>query len=420
MNTLSLEPHSLILSAKDILYVLTRRGVFTIQAKNIDRLHDRLKGHLNGKYDRDTLVASVPAPQRPTIEKYLANLQQVGALRRLKEDRDEPVFVSLDSSYPSPKKEHDAYLFFIAPEDAQAVLFSIERWKKRARRIMCVVAADTVDVERRQEYANWLLLNFNSLPEQPFCFQLYQLDSAHEQLTKLLEIRDTKTADLRSIPEQLNIVTVADLDQVPLVVARVAHPFLSQDLSMIGLNYDETYEQLMTEFCANPVETQHVARSRLHLQFRLFEHYAAKQTELESSTTESLDLMQDEPSHEDTKYLQDVLRLRVSSLPARLLRTKANLFVYECNGRRACSFIRAKALRDIVLFVTWDKFYPNVAPQTYSFAVNDYQRFVKEPLLRTMVREADFLLPSGAAQLSYRMVRRWGRTAWVGEIKDAR
>ncbi|HMG73600.1 MAG TPA: hypothetical protein VK582_08870 [Pyrinomonadaceae bacterium] len=424
MKTVSYEPHSLILSAKDVLYVLNRRGIFTIQAKNIDRLHDRLKGHLDGKHDQDTLLASVPAPQRPTIEKYLTKLQEVGALHCVEEDFDELVFVSLDGSYPHPKKEHDAYLFFITPNDAHAVLFSLERWKKRAKKIVCVVAASTIDVERRKQYAKWLLSNFNIFPEQPFCYQLYQLDNAQERLTRLLEVRDSKAADLRTIPEQLNVITIADVDQVPLVVARAAHPFFSRDISMVGLNYDDTYEQLMIEFCTRELlgqHTQQVARSRLHLRISLLERYAETQKTHDLLTTESLDLLQDKTSHEDVSYLQDVLRLRVSSLPAQVSKTNANLFVYECNDRRACSFIRAKALRDILLFLTWDEFYQDASTQIYEFATSDYQRFIKDSLLRTIAdeREADLFVKYGPAQFSYRAVRCWGRTAWAGEIKDA-
>ena len=88
----------------------------------------------------------------------------------------------------------------------------------------------------------------------------------------MLEIKDSKTAELRSIPQQLNVITVADVNQVPLVVARAAHPFFSREPAMIGLNYDDAYEQLIREFCVgellgkrlDQVETWQVARSRLH------------------------------------------------------------------------------------------------------------------------------------------------------------
>ena len=420
MKTVSYEPHSLILSAKDVLYVLNRRGSFTIQAKNIDRLHDRLKDHLNGKHDQETLLASVPAPQRPTIEKYLAKLQEAGALR-VEEDRAKPVFVSLDGTSPSPQKEHDAYLFSIAPQDVHEILFSLERWKEHAKKLVCVVAANTIDSERRKQYAKWLLLNFHIFPEQPFSFQLYQLDDAQEQLTKLLEIRNAKVDDLRTIPEQLKVITAADVDQVPLVVARAAHPFFTRDIGLIGLNYDDMYEQLIIEFCTQELPSQHtVAHSRLHVRFSLLEHYAETQTN-NSPTTESLDLLQDETSHEDVTYLQEVLRLRVSSLPARFSTTKTNLFVYECNGRRAYSFIRAKALRDILMFLTCDEFYKDASLETYKFTTNDYQRFMHDPDLEKIAneREADLFEKHGRAEFSYREVHCWGRTAWSGEIKDA-
>lgn len=423
MKTVSYEPHSLILSAKDVLYVLNRRGIFTIQAKNIDRVHDRLKGYLDGKHDQDTVLTSVPAPQRPMIEKYLTKLQEVGALRCVEKDFAKPVFVSLDGSYPTPNKEHDAYLFFITTHDARAVLFSLERWKKRAKRIAFVVVSSTIDVERREQYAKWLLSNFGIFPELRFCFQLYQLDDAQGELTRLLEIKDSKPADLRSIPEQLNIVTVANVDQVPLVVARVAHPFFPGNMDMVGLTYDDTHEQLIIEFCARELfgKTEQVARSRLHARFNLLERYAETHSQHDLLTTESLDLMQDKTTHADIGYLQDVLRLRVSSLPARLSTTKANLFVYECNARRACSFIQAKALRDILLFVTWDQFYQDVSPQINNFATRDYQRFMKNPVLKAIAdeRETDLFVKYGAAQFRYRTVRCWGRTAWAGEIKDS-
>jgi hypothetical protein len=421
MKTVSFEPHSLILSAKDFLYVLNRRGVFTIQAKNIDRLHDRLKDHINGKHSQETLLASVPAPQRATIEKYLTKLQEAGALR-VDEERDESVFVSLGGASPSPQKEHDAYLFFIAPQDVPAVLFSLERWKEHAKKIVCVVAASTSDADRRGRYTKWLLSNFHIFPEQPFCFQLFQLDEAQERLTKLIDIRDVKAADLRSIPEQLNVVAVTGVDQVPLVVTRASHPFFSHDISMIGLNYEDTYEQLLAELCTQELVGQHtrqVASSRLHVRLKLLERYAEMQTNESLTAAEPCDLLQDKTAHGDISYLQEVLRLRISSLPARFSTTKTNLFVYECNGRRACSFVRAKALRDILLFLTWNEFYKDASLETYKFATNDYQRFLEDPALSTIAgeREADLLETYGPAELSYREVHYWGRTAWAGEIK---
>jgi hypothetical protein len=419
MKTVSFEPHSLILSAKDFLYVLNRRGIFTIQAKNIDRLHVRLKDHINGKHSQEMLLASVPAPQRATIEKYLTKLQEAGALR-VEEDRDESVFVSLDGASPAPQKKHDAYLFFIAPQDVHAVLFSLERWKEHAKKLVCVVAASTIDANRRKQYAKWLLSNFHIFPEQPFCFQLFQLDDPQERLTKLLEIRDANAAALRIIPEQLNVVTVADVDQVPLVVARASHPFFSHDISMIGLNYEDTYEQLLAEFCTQELLGQHlqqVAGSRLHARFQFLERYAEMQTNDSLTTAEPFDLLQDKTTHEDVSYLQEVLRLRISNLPARFSTTKSNLFIYECNGRRACSFIRLKALRDILLFLTWDEFYKDASLEAYKFATNDYQRFLEDPALSAIAdeREADLLETYGPEALSYREVHYWGRTAWTGE-----
>jgi len=422
MKTVSYEPHSLILSAKDVLYVFNRRGVLTIQAKNIDRLHDRLKDHLNGKHSRETLLASVPDAQRPTIEKYLTKLQEAGALRVEEPDKDKPVFVSLDSASPSPQKEYGAYLFFIAPQDVHAVLFNLERWKEHAKKIICVVAGSTIGIDRRKQYAKWLLSNFHISPEQPLCFQLFQLDEAQERLTKLLEIRDANAADLRIIPEQLNVVSVADVDQVPLVAARASHPFFSHDIGMIGLYFEDTCEQLIAEFGIQELlgqHSQHVASSRLLLRFKLLEHYTTAQTNDSLTTTEPLDLLQDKTTHDDVGYLQGVLRLRISSLPARFSTTKTNLFIYECNGRRACSFIRAKALRDILLFLTWDEFYKDVSLETYKFATNDYQRFLEDRGLRRIAdeRKADLFERYGPPELNYREVHYWGRTAWAGEIK---
>lgn len=423
MKTVSFEPHSLILAAEDVLYVLTRRGISTIQAKNIDRVHDRLKGYLNGKHDRESLLESVPATQRSTLEKYLTKLQETGALRSVDEDGDKPVFVSLDGSEPSPQEGHDAYLFFITPAAARSILLNLEPWKKHAKRIVCVVASDTVGVDCRKQYAKWLLLNFTAFHEQQFCFQLYQFDEAQEQLTKLLEIKDTKDVDLHSIPRQLNVVTVADVDQLPLVVAEAAHPFFTHKLSMVGLSYDDTYEQLINEFCARELldgdlEKQPLAHSRLHVRFGLLELYAERQTTPDEVTYESVDLLHEKSSHEDVNYLQDVLCLRISSLPARLSTTKTNLFCYESNGRRAASFIREKALRDVLLFLTWDTHYPDVAAQINNFATCDYQRFLNDPALREIADECETNLFAkyGAVQFVYRSASCWGKTTWIGGI----
>lgn len=490
MKTISVEPNSLILSGKDVLYVLNRRGIFTIKAKNIDRLHDLLKNHINGKHDEATLLSSVSSnAQKRMIKNYLAKLYEAGALRSIENDelsqeqveagsqrtgskesrtsalwivRGQSVFVSLSRRLHPPPGHYDACLFFITRGQVKDALLSFERWRRRAKRIVYVIAGTTqsqvMELERRKEYASWFLRTFSIFPEQPVCVQLYELDEVEERLVKLLEVNGAKRTDLRSLPEQLNVVTVADLDQVPLIVARASHPFFVQDISMIGLRYDTLHEELMLEFCArvmlievsnregmqfhveafgegqkgetvrrvvlNPrsvsaVSAWHVAASRLHLRFRLLEHYAA-QTTLDSLKTQSVDLMEEETSHPDVLYLRRVLRLRTRNLPARLLTTEGNLFIYECNGCRSCSLIRAKALRDILLIISWETFYSDASAQINKFALqSDFRKFINDSELRTIMEqgEAKLFRQYGDAHLIYRQIGCWGRTAWVGQIK---
>ena len=92
----------------------------------------------------------------------------------------------------------------------------------------------------------------------------------------------------------------------------------------------------------------------------------------------------------------------------------------ECLGRRSCSFIQSKALRDVLIALAWDTFYSNVLPEVEQMLpAADFSRFIANADLRRLVseRSTEVTREYGEAQMIYRKVCRWGRTVWFGHIE---
>lgn len=496
MKIVSFEPDSLILPDEGVLYVINPRGVCNVRSRNISKIHEALKPHIEAMPSLETLLGSVVASQRATIEKYLTTLHEAGAIRfhesgtaeteQLTSNQflrpedlgsdcrrasisigDRRVFVSLDGVPRSIGGEHDVCIFFLRPDRVGREILSLGRARKIRATIVYVVVkpADPTNVnpsvtelERRGMYARWLLLRAANLPKGYGRVLIYTLDESTGTLALDFDHEISKPSDLRIVPQRLNLVKAADVDQVPLVVATVSHPFFQMSLTRVGLRYHEVCEELVSEFIvrtaslgpagqasatafveliggdspdrnvrrisarAVDIKNSCFAGSLLHLRVGLLELYAAERVRASNLLLkQDLDLLKEPASDPDVMCLVEALGLRASSLPARLLTTTEGLFIYECLGRRSCAFIQLKALRDILIALVRDTFYANELPQPEEILpAADFTRFITNAGLRRIVNErlADVTREYGAAQMTYCKVRCWGRTVWFGHIEE--
>lgn len=374
--------------------------------------------------------------------------------------------MSLDGARRDALRQHDACLFFVTPEQLRRELLTLDYWRGRAGTVVYVLVApppragdgDAAEaLRRRWRYARWLLLTSESLLELRDAVAVYGLDEEAGTLGRLLVTQGSSPSALRRVPAQLEMVNVADVAQVPLVVARAAHALLPVAVVRMGLRYEALYEDLAGELGARAVLAEYahgdaphfpakvldgrspkprparvpvaagkvaswqVAGSLLHLRASLLEQYAdARAKPGGLSAYEDCDLLEAETEHADVRQLAGPLRLRVNALPARVTETADGLFVYECLGRRSGSFVRAKAARDVLLLITWDTFYGDAAAHTPTPALQtDYEAFVPDGDLRRIIseREAGLTRRYGAVRLLYRKIRCWGRTAWAGYLE---
>ena len=138
------------------------------------------------------------------------------------------------------------------------------------------------------------------------------------------------------------------------------------------------------------------------------------------SSSQDVDLLKEGVGHRAIQYLNDILRLRFDTIPARLLAGEDGLFIYVRGSSRCASFSRTKALRDILLTIAWETFYADRPVEVRTPTTScDLTAFMRPSQVRRIVRARERALASksSAARILYRRFHRGGRAAWLGEIE---
>jgi hypothetical protein len=451
---LHLDDRSLILAQKDVLYVFNRRGAFDLRGKDIEALHARLAPHLQGTQCEEALLAAVPPASAGPLLSYFDKLRQVGALRTATEPtgpagdatlpldelgparwrgqfawREHCVEISLNGPWPAPRTERVARLEFLDPQDAGRWLCQLRAPGCGLGNQACVVetpVAETISAEvlrRRASYARWLLGSGFDVERRERAL-LFELDAQSGELRRRVVLDDDGPAHaLRTLPDQIEILRSDGINQLPLVVARAAHPFFAPEVRRIGLDKATVRKHLLRDFLMQvdqgaaepePGSTAPlVAGSRCELAILLLEREAERRAACEELRWTEVDLLAQEELHPEIRYLQSILRLRQRALPARRAVTHDGAVSFELGSHHALSFVPARAVAEILLGVTWELFYgpsggeaPRPALDLRSFA---------EPaeLLRIAARLRR--RPSARSTPGLRAVRRWGMTAWTEE-----
>lgn len=368
---------------------------------------------------------------------------------------NEKVFLSLDGPIVrSPESRRCIY--FVRSENLRDELI---RAGPKTREVIYVLAEpgqdcrdkrDDGELATRAEYARWLLNRLDwSEPPQPGRFTLYHLDFNRGSLLRLLECNGRSPSDRSEIPKKLGLITMLPANQCPLVSLRAHHNIFCIDISRYGIKSDLLYDELILEFLRELVLWKNrrsmrahqaifgnakkrvssvvrltpedmtrgpwsVADSPLAARALALEMHFAKGKQ-RAKKSKAVDLLQVHSGHADVLYLQSILRLRTPTLNARQTLVAHGGISYEASGHRTYSLIGEKALRDLLLALTWAVYYPKeaVAPQIGA----DFTSFVSHSALVRLVEEGeDTLAVSGKHRVLLHRARIWDRNLWMRRI----
>jgi hypothetical protein len=445
---LQLDDRSLVLAQKDVLYVFNQRGACDLRGRNIEVLHARLSPYLQGTHGEEDLFAATSPEAAGPLRSYFDKLRQAGVLRTLaRPDVEAPraldelgpdcprdrfawrgrcVEISLDGPWPYPGNREIARLEFLRPEEAGSWLWELRAPGRGLGNQACVVETPVTEplsgegLRRRAAYARWLLGSGFDVERQERAL-LFELDTPSGELRRRVVLDgDGSEHGLRTLPDQLEMLSSDRIDQLPLVVARAAHPFFTPQVRRMGLDRATVRKHLLRDFliqvdrgAAEPESTVPlVAGSRCELAILLLEREAEQRTAREDLRWTEVDLLAHEEPNPEVRCLQSILRLRRRALPARRAVTRDGAVRIEHGPYHAFSFVPARAAAEVLLGVTWELFYGAPGGGAPRSAL-DLRTFAEPAeLLRIAARLRH---PHTMPAPELRAVRRWEMTAWTAE-----
>jgi hypothetical protein len=269
---------------------------------------------------------------------------------------------------------------------------------------------------------------------------------------------------VQALPGQLGIVRCANVDQVPLVVLTAAHSFFTPAITHAGLHHETVRDQVSREFVVRlhlaedadlrarfycgPVTTplsryapvavppaaidgMSIAATLPTLQLATLDRWAELRLRADDpsdggSTCDVLsqdralgrpacDPLQPQPSPRSfIAHLQQIVRIRERQLIAQVRETSDGFCTFRLGAGCASSFLREKALADLLLAHVWDQFYGEGEPAlrcAYTDVATDSdQREALQRARQAACREPDRPL------FRFRSLRRWGIAAWIGDV----
>jgi hypothetical protein len=482
---LRLVPECIVLPGNGVLHILTRRGAFDVKGKDAHLLNERLRPLLQGTHTEADLLEAVPPQLAPAIRSYLGRLRLMGVLREetfqdsctaaeamhalgatspVLAFRAGSLLVCVSLDGPANTRRGDLHVCFVAPEQAAHALLRLGGPGRQPARLTCIVVDPAPgppthdELGRRAEYARWLLRHeLDVFPDRPR-FQLFRLDPLTGTLDRMVSAEAEDGSDLSSVADQIGLVrALSGVDQLPLVVAEASHPLFAHSVVGYGLDFPRVHKHLLRGFLARalirpgadsrcvfrsgvagarrrtyvqvraPLERATratAAASFASLQLQLLEELADSRRAGHGAAWEEVDLLAGEADeHPTVAYLRSVLGLRMSVLPGRLATTPDGLFVCEAGARRVRSFIRTKAVAEVLLDVAWDEFYASSLPggqRATALALCGHEEFASAAQIRNLVDASVRALAANGEpiRILVRRLRRWGTRTWVGALAD--
>lgn len=368
-------------------------------------------------------------------------------------------------------------VWFLPPSDVPRALLSFERHVRPDGRWMYVVTTSADDQDddgaharQLEPYARWLLRTMSRAWSGAYGLRVYRLNFDGGALELLADLgRGAARATPRRLPDEVTLVRPASGDQLPLVSAAAEHAlFPGQTVRCVGLTYAAARACALRTFVARetigprgpgirtvrrgrlsaslpdyavasasdlPVAAGLVvAPSWLELRTRLLEEVAYAEVKAGTdSHCREIDLLASEFDHPAVTQLQAALRLRHPRMSAQLLKTRSGLYVCSTGRLTEYSFVRAKAVADVLVRATWCAYYeasglpsgpmPDLALTHLSFVTSSALRDLLRRRMRALVgerRQTHTPPQRPPDDVVVGSVQCWGVTAWLGGFAGAR
>lgn len=464
--TLTLDPSAIIVSIKTGLRVYSTQGTVELRSKSLAGVHEVLQRRLTGQHTEKALVSAVSSTQRMTVLRYLRALRDAGAIQSGKSrtsqyskhqaDKATNSHFSTAGNNDQCRGSKQASLQYVTWREFSSLLVQKVATGGTATRQIYVLADESWTVKSgsggcdwRALYSRWLLSKEVPHLKKPK-IEIFQMDKNTGGLTRKASLAGKRLATNRKVPKTLELVHATDIEQVPLAVCH-ANPMLRpMDVRRFGVDYDRVADEVLRDMLMRmtiespdairqiqwrriPIAKNMaseptlplvvrandclVAASLGELRLRLLERLM-EQTQKTSVHTEHLDLLQPW-SFPDLEYLAEVLRQRYSSLEAKV--TIRGDGLYQCAQGDLCtsSLLKHKALRDLMIFLTWRTYYGRRDDAAYRPAHECDYRLIASPLhLRKLLRRTTEQMGAELVEKHpvFAKISCWGKCAWIGMI----
>lgn len=470
MQRLTLDPCAIIVCTSFGLRVYSTQGTIELRAKSLAGVHERVHKHLRGQYTEKTLISAVPLEQRATLRRYLYALRNAGAIpvgnksvvpdprRRVRKDTEFYLTTKLSDESDSDQRRgsEQASVKYVTHKQLSSLLVQKDQPGTAGTRQVYVLADDSSTVEsdlgrddRQAFYSRWLLSGTSSSSKK-LKIDIFQINKSTGALTRKATFTGKRLATNREVPKALELVHATDIEQVPLAICEANSILRPVGLRWFGVDYNRVADEVLRDIMMRltvestdairqirwrrmaiakdtPIELTVprvvradeclVARSFGELRLRLLEYFIG-QTQKTPVHAEGCDLLQPW-SCPDLDYLAQVLRQRHSHLEAHV-KTRAD-GLYECVLGDLCtaSVLRHKALRDLMILLTWRTYYGHRDDAVYRPAHEcDYSLIAKPLQLRRLFISTAGQSASEVAEkcLIFAKISCWGREAWLGTL----
>jgi hypothetical protein len=418
-----------------------------------------LKKYLNAMNEAGALRKDDATPDLSLEVKQILNRQD--SLNFVFEFNGKKVSVSLDGRHLLDSSENDGYdadLTFVSRQEMNTEWRNIWQGHKYGPHLLYVVEQSDPglplvknEVDRRKSLATWLIASSRMDTWNTRTARLYELDSRTLALAICFTASlDNSTGQETASPE---LVRATEDEQIPLVIAKAEVPYYFHSIAGCGMEYKLLSEELKREFIVqavltsetrngrrrfltefkhwkglkaelrrtdvNPEQGWTVAGSLLDLRIRTLEHFAWELAPFYGEKGKhQADLLQLEEHHPQTSHLIEVLRLRRNTLKATLTQTANGLYICRAGRHRAYSFLKPKAVRDVLLAATKDIFYGDLLNDVAIKHECDFANFANEDKLQRLVARQTKILDDFRIdrEFTFRHFHQNGSHAWFGKL----
>lgn len=469
MRALTLDSGAIILPMKTGLRVYSTQGTVELRSKNLAGVHEILQKRLTGRYTEKALLSAVPLAQRMTVRRYLRALRDAGAIQT---GKNGAVRYSRQgkgaargrlltrASEADDDDQHrgsqQASVQYVTCREFSSLLVQKGQTRAAAKWQVYVLTDDSWTVEsgsggadQQAFYSRWLLSGKFSSSEKPK-IDVFQIDKNTGALTRKATLAGKRLAVNREVPKALELMRATDIEQAPLAICQANSMLCPRELRRFGVDYDRVADEVLRDIlmCMSVESTDAirqiqwrraaiakdmvveptlpqvvrvdeclVAASLGELRLRVLEHFMG-QTQRTPVHAEWCDLLQPWSSP-DLDYLAQVLSQRHSCLEAQVT-TRAD-GLYQCSHGDLCttSLLKHKALRDLMILLTWRTYYGHCDHAAYRPAhACDYSLFANPLQLRTLFCCTAEQLGGEIAEkyLIFAKISCWGKNVWLGML----